>query len=208
MTNLNLNPPADWVLCPGCQNEWNTLVNGICPDCTRLQEQSLPYPAYSFENYIDIDKKHIKLIAKLKELKCGYYLFGTTGVGKTHLAKALCNRIYKNKKTFVYIETSELLLEIRGSFRTLTTEESIISKYSDPEYVIIDDFGAEKVSDFTIETLYIIINRRSKLDNRKTLITSNLSIGQIAETLSDRIASRIAGMCDIYNITGKDWRIK
>jgi len=39
------------------------------------------------------------------------------------------------------------------------------------------------------------------------LITSNLTLDEIAEKVGDRIASRIAGMCKVVEVRGKDRRI-
>jgi DNA replication protein DnaC len=39
-------------------------------------------------------------------------------------------------------------------------------------------------------------------------VTSNLTLDAIAEKVGDRIASRIAGMCKVVEIRGKDRRLK
>ena len=72
--------------------------------------------------------------------------------------------------------------------------------------LILDDMGAEKTSEWSIQTLYSIIDRRYR-DEKQTLITSNLTLDEIAEKVGDRIASRIAGMCKVVEIKGKDRRI-
>jgi len=107
------------------------------------------------------------------------------------------------------ISVPDLLLEIRECFsgRTGDSESSLIEKYTGRKCLILDDLGPEKSSEWSIQTLYSIIDRRYR-DVRQTLITSNLTLDEIAEKVGDRIASRIAGMCEVVEIKGKDRRLK
>jgi DNA replication protein DnaC len=107
------------------------------------------------------------------------------------------------------ISVPDLLLEIRECFsgRTGDSESSLIEKYTGRKCLILDDLGPEKSSEWSIQTLYSIIDRRYR-DVRQTLVTSNLTLDEIAEKVGDRIASRIAGMCEVVEIKGKDRRLK
>ena len=163
------------------------------------------------------------------------FLTGPAGTGKTYLAAAILKetlRTYfrgETEKRYeacekvgypdVYFEPSpvpswrwtsvpELLLELRGSFRdgSEDSEQKIIDEYSRTGHLILDDLGAEKSSEYTIQSLYLIIDRRYS-DLMPTIITSNMSIGEIANTVGDRIASRIAGMCKVIELKGRDRRI-
>ena len=152
----------------------------------------------------------------------GLFLYGSAGTGKTHLAIASYQQIENSKR---FVSVPELLLRIRSSFSKYATEteEEIIDEltgvkniwydsgeHTEPivEYLFLDDFGAEKISDFSIETLYLIFDRRIRLEQYKVFITSNLSLKQIGEKISDRIASRIVELCNIVKIEGKDYRLR
>lgn len=113
-----------------------------------------------------------------------------------------------NTPPFGWVTIPELMLSLRSSFRegARQTEEEIISRYSDVTLLVLDDLGAEKSSDFAIQSLYLIIDRRYSRE-QQTIITSNLSLGEIAEKIGDRIASRIAGMCKVVELKGKDRRL-
>lgn len=154
-----------------------------------------------------------------------YFLQGQPGVGKTHVAAALMRELIAsdNKKTLCYggllkyylptyprmITVPDLLLEIRECFNAYReeTERSLIENYAGKKCLILDDLGPEKSSEWTIQTLYSIIDRRYR-EMRQTMITSNLGLDEIAAKVGDRIASRIAGMCKVVEIKGKDRRIK
>ena len=109
----------------------------------------------------------------------------------------------------LFVSIPDLLLEIRHSFKekSETDEQDIINKYSEIDLLVLDDLGIEKTSEWSIQTLYTIIDRRYR-DMKRTIITSNLNLKEIADKLDDRISSRIAGMCDCITLKGADRRLK
>lgn len=157
----------------------------------------------------------------------GVFLYGERGVGKTHLMAAIAREIildippylskgftdeYVNPGNYpVFISTPELLMQIRNCFNNKNaedgvTEEWLLDKYSRADVLMLDDLGAEKPTEWVLQTLYLIIDRRYR-NMKKTIVSSNYSLSQIAKRLDDRISSRIAGMCQIIKMTGKDRRL-
>jgi DNA replication protein DnaC len=150
----------------------------------------------------------------------GLYIHGIPGCGKSHLAAALIRARIESIKVNAEIEDAsllspgmlwvsviDLLLEIKRSFKddSDATEDEVIGKYSRVKYLTLDDIGVEKTTDWVLQTLYTIIDKRYR-DMKRTVITSNLTLDQIADKIGDRIASRIAGMCDVIELKGKDRR--
>ena len=70
----------------------------------------------------------------------------------------------------------------------------------------MDDMGAEKTTDWSMSTLYVLIDKRYS-EMMPTIITSNLTVAEVADKVGDRIASRIAGMCKVIELKGKDRRL-
>jgi DNA replication protein DnaC len=148
-------------------------------------------------------------------------LTGKTGCGKTHLAVSIYRSLIERccDVPCKFITTPELLLEIRSTFGgnkkrnswepdddTSITEEEVIDKYSGCGLLILDDLGSEKTSDFTIQTLYLIIDRRNR-NLKPTIITTNLSLEEIEEKIDARMASRLSDM-KVIKLNMPDYRKK
>lgn len=112
-----------------------------------------------------------------------------------------------------FISYPKFIMELQDSFRSKNKdkdEESAyekIEKISQIPYLIIDDLGAEKPTEFVRQSTYFLINER-EMNQKITFITTNFSLGFLDENIDPRVASRIAGMCDIVNLEGQDMRLK
>ena len=71
----------------------------------------------------------------------------------------------------------------------------------------IDDLGTELNASFTNSELFNLLNSRL-LDNKKTIISTNLSITDITNTYSTRISSRLLENYELLYFFGDDLRIK
>lgn len=133
------------------------------------------------------------------------YLHGKPGVGKTHLAIGIF-REHQDRATFWTVP--ELLLHLRSQIGQDVSEEQAIDPLLRRSVLILDDLGAEKITDWVRQAFYVVISRRER-DELPTVITSNLSLGEIeARVGDDRITSRIGGAARIVKIEGKDGRLE
>jgi DNA replication protein DnaC len=100
-------------------------------------------------------------------------------------------------------------MDVRACFNpeATTRDETIITAHCTCDYLILDDLGAEKTTDFTRSILYQIIDYRYNYE-KPTIITSNLDVKQIAERFDDRIASRIISLCPVITLENKDYRME
>jgi DNA replication protein DnaC len=140
----------------------------------------------------------------------GYCLRGGTGIGKTHLATALLIDGMRpdHPRTSLEVERDtgrlswsvrwvavpSLLCRIRSSFgaRATETEAAIIAEMVGVGWLLLDDLGAERQSDWSASTLYAIIAERRNQE-RVTIITTNQTLEEIA-AWEPRLASRLAEM--------------
>ena len=172
----------------------------------QLQYSGVPklFGGCTFENYQGNEKLVTDLIG-IAGSDDHVVIRGNTGCGKTHLAVAMIQGQSAFKTRFITVP--DLLLKIRSSFNGGSeSEDEIIGRYSEISVLVLDDLGAEKISEFATTTLYIILDRRIR-ECRKTIITTNLSKEEIESTFGARIASRLAGMENI-KITMPDHRKK
>jgi DNA replication protein DnaC len=150
----------------------------------------------SFESFQGAEKTKT-LLHKCIEDGDSILLRGNTGAGKTHLAIAVLRDLVidfevNSPSDACVITVPELLMEIRSTYGSdKYTEEEVVKKYSRFPYLILDDIGAEKSTDWSIRILYMIIDRRNR-EMLPTIYTTNLSLSEIEEYLGPRIASRMA----------------
>jgi len=150
------------------------------------------------------------------------FLTGVYGVGKTHLGIALMLewladnlRIVKKiqyydiepRKGYPFFQSAaDLFLELKSSFKNdNTTEEDIINSLDGHNLLMLDDVGVDKVSDWSKQIVYTLIDKRYR-NMKPIIITSNLSLEELADTYDARIASRLLEMGEVVTLTGGDKR--
>lgn len=136
----------------------------------------------------------------------GMYLWGPVGSGKTYAVYAIRARLHEMGITVRVHSAPEMFDMIRDDYdhRDSYNLERILANRG---VLVIDDLGAEKASEWVAETLFKIVDKRYR-EVLPTVITSNLSLGELADRLGDRIPSRIAEMCDVIKLDGADRRVQ
>ena len=142
---------------------------------------------------------------------------GPVGSGKTIFAAMILEdrkkRAFVENKPFpaYFISVPFLLSTLRNTFSAgaqQDTEMDLITLYGNIEYLLLDDLGSEKSTDWSLQSLYIIINNRYE-NLKPTIFTNNFDLDQLAEKLGDdRIPSRIHSMCYMHTLTGADRRLE
>lgn len=134
---------------------------------------------------------------------CNLYLYGPTGCGKTHLAIALIRALPK----IIIAKPMDIFREMRDC-ESARKEAALLDRMTE-SYLLIDDLGVEKMTEFALQTIYEIIDMRWMNAQGGLIITSNLSLDLLAAKLGDdRITSRIAGMCRVVGLNGRDYRLE
>lgn len=134
-----------------------------------------------------------------------YYIYGKASSGKTLMAAHMYLDARKKQYLealpgkFLFVNAYDFFLELKGSFKSEDGELPILKKYCIAPYMVLDDIGSTKFTDWGISMLQILINYRYE-ELLPTVFTSNLSLDELGEAMGDdRIPSRIERMCEILN---------
>ncbi len=136
----------------------------------------------------------------------GLFMYGKTGLGKTHLSLAIANVVIDKGYDVYYGSVQSIMDKLEAErFGRLPREDSIKEDILNCDLLIIDDLGTEFSTQYTNAEIYNIINSRM-LSSLPTIISTNLDMNQIAEKYTQRVASRIIGNCMAVYFCGKDLR--
>jgi len=133
---------------------------------------------------------------------------GTPGVGKTFMSSCIANEIINKNYTVLY-QTSSLLLNSIFDYKFSKGENSkeLYDSLFHVNLLIIDDLGTENLTAAKFEELFTIINARLITPYTKTIISTNLSLEELAQTYDHRILSRLMGHYHILRFYGDDIRL-
>ncbi len=152
-------------------------------------------------------KTMTELAKDYKNNKKNIYLYGPTGTGKTLLANCLTRALLDQGISVIYL-TAFNLFDI-ASKKTFDHDLDANEDYDalfDCEVLIIDDLGSEQTNKFHRSLVFQLVNERI-VRNRSTIITSNLSIGDIKDLYGERVFSRITSNYALIKLFGDDIRL-
>lgn len=133
---------------------------------------------------------------------------GKTGVGKTHLSLAIAGRVIDRGFDVYYASVHKIMDALqKEQFSRERVEESISDRLFESDLLVIDDLGAEFSTQFTVAALYNIVNTRLNA-SLPMIINTNLSLAELEERYSQRVASRIIGGSERVLLLGSDIRQK
>lgn len=137
----------------------------------------------------------------------GLWFVGPTGTGKTSLAMLVAATALKAGRSVAVYSLPRLLNEIRDAHRAERSHLELLDRLTAVDLLHIDDFGAERTTDWVLEELYSIVNARYE-DQRSIVITTNLDHDQLSVQISERTASRLTEMCVQLPLHGHDRRVE
>lgn len=145
----------------------------------------------------------------------GLYIEGTNGTGKTHLAAAIALQLIGEGIPVICKTSSDLLMDIKKSFDDSSVNEAqVLDVYKRVDLLIIDDLGKEQCSDWSMSTLYSILNDRYE-DMKPTIVTTNYNADALVSALTPKgfdntkivaIISRLRETSTVMTMAWKDIR--
>lgn len=138
----------------------------------------------------------------------GIILRGPCGCGKTHLAAAIINRLAERGIYGRFEVVPELLEDIKNGFNRQDSKVTAsINQLKEAPLLVLDDLGAEKVTDWAREQIFIIVNRRYE-NMLPTVITTNYTTAELVSRLGKRTVSRLVEMATSYTVEAGDYRLQ
>ena len=137
----------------------------------------------------------------------GLFIYGPTGVGKTHLAAGILRSLIEKGFDGVFYNIVDLLDTIKATYdpNNSYSDKNRLEMELNRQIFVLDDFGVQKTSSWVSDRLYALINRRYQ-DCKTLLITSNIKMVNLGTQVDTRLFSRIVSMCDEIEISGDDYR--
>lgn len=137
----------------------------------------------------------------------GLLLFGGVGTGKSFAAACLANFLIDRGINAIMLNFSEFL-NILGDKRT-DDRLDIFDKVSRCPLFILDDFGAERQTEYALEHMFNLVDTRVR-SGRPIVITTNLGPSELrspSDLTHQRIHDRILENCMPVFFDGKSRRV-
>lgn len=135
---------------------------------------------------------------------------GNTGLGKTFLSNCIAKEVIDMGLNVVY-QTAPILmdqiLDYKFSYDKNNIQKEKYNRIFSVDLLIIDDLGTETMNNNKFTELFNIINTRL-LNNKKMLISTNLTLNDLYNRYDERILSRLIGNFTICKFIGDDIRLK
>lgn len=226
--------PADFLSpvyeCAKCQD--TGYADGVKCSCFRTAEIDLIYEQSHIKNLLRTDNfsslsydyyagEHLEKFTKAVQICQNFiesfhldyhnlFFYGTVGTGKSFLSCCVAKELIDRGNLVIYFSASQLFDALSKSTFDRDSKEAVSGISGDIyecDLLIIDDLGTELTNSFVSSQLFSCLNNRHQR-KKATIITTNLSLGELRDRYSDRIFSRITSNYEVCKLTGDDIRMR
>lgn len=167
---------------------------------------------FDFDYQPSINKKQIYDLATLRflENKENILLYGSSGVGKTHIAVSLGIEAAKKRYITYFISCHDLIIQLNKA-HSENRLEAKLKHYAKYKLLIIDEIGYLPIDKHGANLLFQLVARR--YEKNSTIITTNQMFSKWGEVFSDPVIAnalldRLIHHSHIIKIKGPSYRIK
>ena len=149
-------------------------------------------------------KRYVENWREMRKNGHGLLLWGGVGSGKSYMAACIANALLEQEERVLMTNFATI---INGLF-SATEKIDYVNAICSYDLLIIDDLGVESHSDYRMEGLFNVIDRRVR-SGKPMIITTNLTIKEMDDTqdLNEaRIYDRIRAVCQPVQVKGESQR--
>lgn len=184
----------------------------------RLKEVRLSTYQVTEENRraFGIAKRYVENFSEMFSKGQGILFWGNVGTGKSYTAAAIANELLEQMQSVIMTSFIKLMDEMsdfqkdKSEYMAKLNWAKLLTKLNQAKLLIIDDLGAERGTNFSLEKVYDIIDSRYRT-GKPIILTTNLEISQMKncnDIRYNRIYDRIFEMCYPVKMDGMSWRKK
>ncbi|MCK9162483.1 MAG: chromosomal replication initiator protein DnaA [Arcobacter butzleri] len=177
----------------------------------KINESTILNPSYTFDSFVVGNSNQMAFNASLAVAKKPgiqynpLFIYGGTGLGKTHLLQAIGNYNIELGKTVIYVTIEQFMNDFTFSLRSQNMEH-FRNKYRKCDLLLIDDVQFLSGKEQTQEEFFHTFNELHS-SNKQIVMTSDRLPSQIA-SLVDRLKSRFEwGLTADIQIPGLETKI-
>ena len=148
------------------------------------------------EKAINVCKRYCERWEEMLRENIGVLLFGPVGTGKSFAASCICNELLERRVSVAATSFARVLNVLQSSF---AGRQEVLDRLGRFQLLFIDDLGAERGSEFSLEQVFAAIDSRYRA-KKPVVITTNLTLTQLEnpENMAyARIFDRVLEMCPI-----------
>ena len=151
-------------------------------------------------------KRYVVHFSEMMQTGQGLLFWGNVGTGKTFLAGCIANALLEQKVPVLMTSFPKILNALGGLYSAERNEYlASLNRYT---LLIIDDMGTHRESQYTLETVYTVIDERYK-SGKPFIITTNIPLdvlGNPQDLEHARIYDRIMERCMPVFFGGRNYR--
>jgi len=168
----------------------------------RLMDASFDSAQITDDNakVIKMAKRYVEKWDKMVESNQGIMFWGKPGSGKSYISACIANALIDKGVPVVMTSCIRLTDIIQSGDES---EGAVLRKLNKAKLMILDDLGAERMTDYSIERVYSIIDARYR-SCLPLIVTTNLDKNDLRtdDVRMGRIYSRVLEMCYPIHCTG------